>query len=193
MNSAREEALFALPLEKSSAERAAFLDRECRRDAALRARLDALLAAQEQYEGVLEETAPAARGTMKIEFNDKTRDEGAGQALGRYKLLKRLAKAATAWSVSLNKPSVFLIRAKHTISTPSARTTVGAPRLVHAAKALTQEHILVTVRVVVHHRDNLKSAFGIECWSLKAERHEQDLPAAPPAGLFLCCTKQLRP
>ena len=50
----REEALFALALEKPTTERAAFLDAMCEGDAALRARLDALLAAHEQKEGVAE-------------------------------------------------------------------------------------------------------------------------------------------
>jgi hypothetical protein len=44
----REEALFALALEKPVDKRAAFLDVMCEGDAPLRARLDALLAAHEQ-------------------------------------------------------------------------------------------------------------------------------------------------
>ena len=46
----REAALFAAALEKSAAERAAFLDRECQGEPALRRRLEALLGAHEQGE-----------------------------------------------------------------------------------------------------------------------------------------------
>lgn len=48
MNPNREELLFRLALTKPAAERAAWLDRECGDDKALRARLQALLAAHEQ-------------------------------------------------------------------------------------------------------------------------------------------------
>ena len=47
MNSSPEEALFALALEKPAEKRAAFLEVMCEGDAALRQRLDALLAAHE--------------------------------------------------------------------------------------------------------------------------------------------------
>ncbi len=53
MNPTREEALFGLALTKPAADRAAWLDRECGDDKALRARLEALLAAHEQPETVL--------------------------------------------------------------------------------------------------------------------------------------------
>ena len=51
----------------------------------------------------------------------------------------------------------------------------------------------MTVRVVVHHRDDFKSVLGIEGRSLEAERHEKHSPAAPSARLLLCCPKQARP
>jgi hypothetical protein len=50
MNPNHEELLFQLALTKSAVERAAWLDRECGEDAALRLRLEALLAAHEQPE-----------------------------------------------------------------------------------------------------------------------------------------------
>ena len=53
MPSSREQALFSLALTEPAAERAAWLDRECAGDSALRARLDALLAAHEQPENLL--------------------------------------------------------------------------------------------------------------------------------------------
>lgn len=53
MNPSREEALFALALEKPAEERAAWLDHECGDGKALRARIEALLAAHQQPEGLL--------------------------------------------------------------------------------------------------------------------------------------------
>jgi len=50
----REEALFAAALQRPASERAAFLDGACHDDAALRGRLEALLAASsrgENYQG----------------------------------------------------------------------------------------------------------------------------------------------
>ena len=70
MNPIREELLFQLALMKPEEERAAFLGRECGDDAALRQRLEALLAAHDQPEGPLADTAPAAGPTLKIEFAD---------------------------------------------------------------------------------------------------------------------------
>ncbi|HEY5913214.1 MAG TPA: serine/threonine-protein kinase [Verrucomicrobiae bacterium] len=92
MNSSPEELLFALALSKPVAERASFLDRECANDSVLRARLDKLLAAHEQSEGVLEETAPVAGGTMKLEFNIEPEDEAVGQVIGRYKVLEKVGE-----------------------------------------------------------------------------------------------------
>ncbi|MBK9139743.1 MAG: hypothetical protein IPM17_13420 [Verrucomicrobia bacterium] len=60
MNSNREELLFQLALTKPAAGRVAWLDRECGEDQALRARLDALLAAHEPPETLLATQADAA-------------------------------------------------------------------------------------------------------------------------------------
>lgn len=49
MNPDREEALFALALEKPVQKRSAFLDAVCDGDPALRARLESLLAAQAHF------------------------------------------------------------------------------------------------------------------------------------------------
>jgi len=92
MNATREEALFALALTKSTAERAAWLDRECGDDQALRARLDALLAAHDHPEGVLGETAPEAKETLKLEFADEPRDETIGSTVGHYKVLQNIGE-----------------------------------------------------------------------------------------------------
>ena len=92
MNPAREEALFALALEKPADKRSAFLDVLCDGDTALRGRLEALLSAHEESEGVLAEAAPAAKATMKLEFNDEAKDETVGQKIGRYKILEKVGE-----------------------------------------------------------------------------------------------------
>jgi hypothetical protein len=79
-------------LEKPAAQRAAFLEIVCGEDAALRRRLEALLAAHEQSETALAETVPAAEPTMKIEFGDEPKDETVGQAIGRYRILEKVGE-----------------------------------------------------------------------------------------------------
>ena len=91
MNPNREEALFALALEKPAEKRPAFLDAVCEGDAALRARLEALLAAHEQPETLLATQAETARPTIKLDLADAP-DEAVGQTLGRYKLLERVGE-----------------------------------------------------------------------------------------------------
>ncbi len=110
----REEALFQAAVQLTGPERAAFLDSACRGDSALRARLEALLAAHDQPAGVFAEGAspfgvppsggpaappakagtpndPAAKTTMKLEISEAP-DEAVGQTLGRYKLMERLGE-----------------------------------------------------------------------------------------------------
>ncbi len=82
MNPNREEALFALALEKPAEKRAAFLDAMCDGDAALRARLEALLAAHEQPETLLATQAEAVRPTIKLDLADAP-DVAVGQTLRR--------------------------------------------------------------------------------------------------------------
>ena len=92
MNPNREEALFALALEKPAEQRAAFLDAMCESDPALRQRLEALLAAHEGPEGALPSAAaPVVKATIKLEL-DEAPDEAVGQRLGRYKLLERVGE-----------------------------------------------------------------------------------------------------
>ncbi|MBI5385254.1 MAG: protein kinase [Verrucomicrobia bacterium] len=88
----REAALFALAVEKPSAERAAFLQAVCGGDSALRQRLDALLAAHEQPEKVLATAARAVKATIKLDLESEPPDEAVGQTLGRYKLLERVGE-----------------------------------------------------------------------------------------------------
>ena len=69
MNSSREEALFALALEKSADQRPAFLDAMCDGDAALRARLDALIATHVKAlleAGKFSEAEPLARECVAL-------------------------------------------------------------------------------------------------------------------------------
>ncbi len=87
----REELLFQLALTKPAAARAAWLDRECRNDTALRARLEALLAADEQPETLLARQAEATQRTIKLDLADAP-DEAVGQTIGRYKLLEKIGE-----------------------------------------------------------------------------------------------------
>ena len=91
MNPNREEALFDLALEKPAEKRPAFLDVMCEGDAALRQRLDSLLAAHNAPDDALG-TAPAAASTLKIEFADEPADEVIGQKIGRYKILEKVGE-----------------------------------------------------------------------------------------------------
>ena len=91
MNQSREEVLFALALEKPVEKRPAFLDVMCEGDAALRARLEALLAAHEQPDTLLATKVETARPTLKLDLADAP-DEAVGQTLGRYKLLERVGE-----------------------------------------------------------------------------------------------------
>ena len=86
MNPNREEALFALAVDKSAAERATFLDRECGADAALRQRLEALLAAHEASVGVLADEPAREVLAPTLDLPEPAPDEAVGMTLGRYKL-----------------------------------------------------------------------------------------------------------
>jgi len=96
MNPNREEALFELAREKPASERNAFLKAVCGEDAALRQRLEALLAANDKEEAFLEPAPPQPErgpaGTLKIEFADELKDETVGQKIGRYKILERVGE-----------------------------------------------------------------------------------------------------
>jgi hypothetical protein len=87
----REAALFALALEKSLAERPAFLQAVCGKDDSLRVRLEALLAVHDQPDVLLPTQVEAARPTIKLDLAEAP-DEAVGQTLGRYKLLERLGE-----------------------------------------------------------------------------------------------------
>jgi WD40 repeat protein/serine/threonine protein kinase len=85
----REEALFAAALEKPTrAERAAYLDGACGDDLALRARLEALLAAHDASGGVLDAPPPVLSPTTA--YSPLT--EGPGTVIGPYKLLQQIGE-----------------------------------------------------------------------------------------------------
>jgi eukaryotic-like serine/threonine-protein kinase len=90
----REAALFQAAVQLAGEARVSFLDNACRGDAALRQRLDALLSAHEQSEGVLAEHAPTGQGkaTLKLELSDGPQDETVGQKIGRYKVMEQVGE-----------------------------------------------------------------------------------------------------
>src|SRR5580693_3029203 len=88
----REQALFFLAAAKPVAERAAFLERECGQDKALRTRLEALLAAHERPDPVLDAPSDQVKATIKLEFSDGSPDEIVGQKIGRYKILEKVGE-----------------------------------------------------------------------------------------------------
>jgi serine/threonine protein kinase/WD40 repeat protein len=99
----REEALFAAALAKPKAERDVFVDGACYGDPALRARLEALLAAHDEADELLttpdnsvrlrdDTLAEQAEKTLKVETAEELGDESVGQTLGRYKLLERVGE-----------------------------------------------------------------------------------------------------
>ncbi len=87
---AREEALFTLAQAKAGADRAAFLDRECAGDPALRARVEVLLSAHEAPEPLLDRIGGARRPAVLLPRAGD--DEAVGQTLGRYKLLEKVGE-----------------------------------------------------------------------------------------------------
>ncbi|MBL9126704.1 MAG: serine/threonine protein kinase, partial [Verrucomicrobiales bacterium] len=91
MTSSAEEALFALALAKPATERAAWLDRECGNDRALRQRLEVLLAAHEEPERLLSTAAQPIRPLANLRLSPAP-DEAIGQSLGPYKLLERVGE-----------------------------------------------------------------------------------------------------
>ena len=71
--------------------RVSFLDQACAHDPALRARLDALLAAHEEADTLPDPQVEADRPTLRLEPADAA-DDAVGRTLGRYKLLEKLGE-----------------------------------------------------------------------------------------------------
>jgi hypothetical protein len=90
-----EESLFAAALEKRTAsERRAFLEAACAGDAAMRQRVERLLAAHMQTQGILEKSARPpdwAEITAGHDATDNASVEGAGTVIaGRYELVEEI-------------------------------------------------------------------------------------------------------
>jgi serine/threonine protein kinase len=95
MNSSheREQALLILAAAKPVPERAAFLERECGGDKVLRERLEALLAAHELPEPIIDAPAGPEEATLKLEVSDDDlTDEAVGRKIGRYKILEKIGE-----------------------------------------------------------------------------------------------------
>ena len=87
----REQVLFTLAATKIGVERAAFLTRECGDDAALRRRLELLLAAHEYHGSDLD--APLVTvPTIKLNLPGRAGDDAVGQTISRYKLLEKIGE-----------------------------------------------------------------------------------------------------
>src|SRR5262249_33483644 len=88
----REAALFQAAAQLTSAARASFLDNACKGNPALRQRLEALLAAHEEAEGVLAEPPPAAEPKIGNTAILSTVTEQPGDHIGPYKLREKIGE-----------------------------------------------------------------------------------------------------
>jgi eukaryotic-like serine/threonine-protein kinase len=85
----QEQSIFTEAVEKEDpAERAAFLNRVCAGDPALRQRIDRLLLRHRQGDNFLDSPVPARAGTV----NEPSRSEGPGILIGPYKLLQQIGE-----------------------------------------------------------------------------------------------------
>src|SRR5438093_11539655 len=97
MNPSREEALFALALEKPTAERAAFLDRECSGAAQLRQRVENLLQAHERAGQFVNEPPAAVSAKSSVTTTASTpTTEKACDRIRRYQPLQHLSQGGYA-------------------------------------------------------------------------------------------------
>src|SRR5437763_11451124 len=87
-----EESIFAAVLEKLPGDRAAFLDRECGPDAALRRRVEDLLAAHAAAGAFLDPPADGRTAVYQSARPDRAEDLVGRVIAGRYKLLQLLGE-----------------------------------------------------------------------------------------------------
>jgi len=106
-----EESLFAAALEKTGAEREAFLDSACGGDLGLRQRVDKLLAADEHPNGILDQgpTGGISDAMPSESSVDRTRTE-----TGPYKLLEVIGEGGmgTVWLAQQSQPVKRLVALK---------------------------------------------------------------------------------
>jgi serine/threonine protein kinase len=88
----RDIEVFNAALELPAAERAAYLNRVCAGDAALRLRVEELLEASEAAGGFLEGTAGVPPGPGRTDRPARVSTEKPGDRIGRYKLLQQIGE-----------------------------------------------------------------------------------------------------
>ena len=88
MSRDQERKIFELAIQKPSAERDVFLEGACLGDAALRQRIETLLA---EYDSELAEPVPSQETTTDI-APERSHAEGVGLVIGRYKLLEKVGE-----------------------------------------------------------------------------------------------------
>src|SRR3989440_7544172 len=109
-----EQSIFIEALEKEDpAERAAFLDRTCAADLALRQRVERLLQRHEQPGSFLESPAPNLVATV-----DEPIREGPGTVIGPYKLLQQIGEGGMG--------TVFMAEQQHPVRRKVALKVIKA-------------------------------------------------------------------